>query len=69
MPTKFKPSAKQFDRQTKKTTTSHYYIKGTPKKELFEYLNNQNGKPKIKQKVRNELQRRGIGIVWKPITE
>tara|TARA_B100001113_G_C21089688_1_gene613753 strand:+ start:511 stop:720 length:210 start_codon:yes stop_codon:yes gene_type:complete len=69
MPTKFKPSAKQYNRQTKQTTETHYYIKGTPQKELFEYLNNHNGKPKIKQKVRNELQRRGVKIVWKPVTE
>ena len=52
------------DRATKKTRIEHFYIKSTPKKELFDYLNSTNGKPKIKQKCRNELVRRGIKIVY-----
>ena len=32
-------------------------------KELFEILNKDNTKPKVKQKIRNELVRRGIKIV------
>lgn len=64
MPVKFKPSQLHVDRATKKTRIEHFYIKTTPKKELIDYLNNSNGKPKIKQKCRNELQRRGIKIVY-----
>ena len=64
-PVKFKPTQTTIDRNTKKTKTEHFYIKSTPKKELFDYLNNSNSKPKIKQKVRNELVRRGIKVVYK----
>tara|TARA_B100000927_G_scaffold286188_1_gene277318 strand:- start:106 stop:318 length:213 start_codon:yes stop_codon:yes gene_type:complete len=65
MPTKFKPTQKTLVRGTKSVVTTHFYIKNTPKSELFEYLNSSNAKPKIKQKVRNELTRRGIKIVYK----
>ena len=34
------------------------------KKELFEELNKPNTRPKIKQKIRNELVRRGVKITW-----
>ena len=64
LPTKFKPSATKIDRQTKKTSIEHYYMKTTPKQELIDYLNSSSAKPKIKQKVRNELTRRGINIVY-----
>tara|TARA_B100000131_G_scaffold300740_1_gene322350 strand:+ start:124 stop:336 length:213 start_codon:yes stop_codon:yes gene_type:complete len=69
MPVKFKPSAKEYSRATGKTTTTHYYIKSTSKKDLFEALNNHNTKPKVKQKIRNELVRRGIKIVWRVPSE
>ena len=70
MPTKLKPSYSRYDRNTKKTTVEHYYIKGISKDELFKELNNSSTKPKVKQKIRNELTRRGIKIVWKtPVTE
>lgn len=39
-------------------------MKGTPKKELIDYINNSSGRPRIKQKCRNELVRRGIKIAW-----
>lgn len=64
MPVKFKPSQKTVQRGTKIVTTTHYYIKNTPKKELIDYINSSNGRPKIKQKCRNELDRRGVKIVW-----
>ena len=67
MPTKLRPSGRNYDRMTKKTTVVHYWIKGISKDELFEELNKPNTKPKIKQKIRNELVRRGIKIVYKPI--
>ena len=66
MPIKFKPSAKTRDRQTGKITTEHYYIKCMSTTELFTELNNSSTKPKVKQKVRNELDRRGIEIQWVP---
>ena len=69
MPVKFKPSAKEYSRATGKTTTTHYYIKNTSKKDLFEALNNHNTKPKVKQKIRNELTRRGVNIVWRVPSE
>ncbi len=63
MPTKFKPSQDIRDRQTGKITTQHFWIKNIKQEELFEYINSDNGKPKVKQKCRNELARRGIKIV------
>lgn len=68
MPTKFKPSSASYNRATGQTTIEHYYIKGISKEELFESLNNHNTKPKVKQKVRNELARRGVKIVYKERT-
>ena len=63
MPTKFKQSQAIRDRKTGKMTTQHFWIKNIKQEELFEYINSDNGKPKIKQKCRNELARRGIKIV------
>ena len=64
MPTKLKPSQVVKDRNTGKLNTQHFYIKQTPKDELFEYINNKSGKPKIKQKCLNELARRKIKVEW-----
>jgi len=64
MPTKLQPSQMVKDRNTGKLKTTHFYIKQTPKCELFKYINNKSGKPKIKQKCMNELARRKIDIVW-----
>lgn len=66
MPTKFKPSATTRLRGEAKATTTHYYIKNTSQKELFETLNNSNTVNKKKQKIRNELVRRGVNIVMVP---
>tara|TARA_B100001094_G_scaffold122549_1_gene118253 strand:- start:2385 stop:2591 length:207 start_codon:yes stop_codon:yes gene_type:complete len=66
MPTKFKPSQTVRLRGEAKASTTNFFIKGTSKEELFEYINSSNGKPKIKQKCRNELVRRGIKIVHVP---
>ena len=63
MPTKFSATQKTVARGTKTTVTQNFYIKNTSKEELIEYINN-GQKPKIKQKCRNELARRGIEIVW-----
>ena len=66
MPTKFKPSATVRLRGEAKATTTHYYIKNISQEELFESLNNSNTVNKKKQKIRNELVRRGIKIVMVP---
>ena len=62
-PIKFQASGKEGDRVTKKVSMVHHYIKNTPKDELIKYIND-GQKPKIKQKCRNELVRRGIEIVY-----
>ena len=68
MPIKFKPTQKTLVRGTKTVKTEHFYIKNTPKEELIDYINN-GQKPKIKQKCRNELTRRGVKLVWKSPAE
>jgi len=66
MPTKFKPSSTVRLRGEAKATTNNYYIKNISQTELFETLNNNNTVPKRKQKIRNELVRRGIKIAMVP---
>ena len=71
MPTKLRASGKKWlkdpttGRSTNKWVEEHYYIKNFSKKELFEELNKDNTKPKVKSKIRKELVRRGIKIVKK----
>ena len=69
MPTKFKKDGVEFirgERGTKpKQVVKKYFIKQTPKAELIDYINSTNAKPKIVQKCRNELTRRGVELVWK----
>jgi hypothetical protein len=66
MPTKFKPDSFEYRgaRGNRTAVKVKNFIKATPKQELFDYINNPNGKPKIKQKCMNELVRRGIKIQW-----
>jgi len=66
MPTKFKPDSFEYKgtRGKRQAVKVKNYIKATPKKELFDYINSSSGKPKIKQKCVNELTRRGIKVVW-----
>jgi hypothetical protein len=66
MPTKFKPDSFEYKgvRGSREQIVVKNYIKATPKQELFEYINNPSGKPKVKQKCVNELTRRGIKVVW-----
>jgi len=69
MPIKLRPSGKRWikdpntGRSTNRWEPEHYYIKGISQTELFEELNKHNTKPKVKQKIRNELTRRSITIV------
>jgi hypothetical protein len=73
MPTKLRPSGKRWiknpetGRSTNRWEPEHFYIKGISKKELFEELNKDNMKPKVKQKIRHELVRRGIKIIKRQV--
>ena len=64
MPTKFKPSQSTLQRGTKIVTTTHYYIKGISKEELFEEINKDNPNKKRRAKAIRELERRGVKLVW-----
>ncbi|MDA7807192.1 hypothetical protein N8955_00480 [bacterium] len=63
MPVKFQKSAKTVKRGSKIVTVEHHYIKNQSKEDLIKYIN-EGQKPKIKQKCRNELDRRGIKLEW-----
>ena len=54
---------------TNTSTLVHHYIKTKSQTELFEELNKDNTKPKVKQKIRNELVRRGVKIIKRVITD
>ena len=76
MPTKFKKDGLEwvggggpFGRGNKTAVKKKYFIKNTPKQELLDYINSDNGKPKIKQKCRNELTRRGVKLIKVPQSE
>ena len=60
MPMKFKPSQVIKNRQTGKLETQHFYMKHVSTEELLETLNKSNTRPKLKQKIRNELTRRKV---------
>jgi len=64
MPIKLSPSHKQVDRNTKKVTVVRDYIKCKSKSDLIEKFNDTSTKPKVRQKIKNELVRRG-GVVFK----
>ncbi len=64
MPVKYKPTQSVVQRGSKKVTTTHYYMKTQSINELLECYNNDNTKPKLRQKVKNELIRRQkLGLV------
>ena len=54
------------DRNTGKLTTEHSYIKMIAIKELIEKFNNANTRKRDKQKIKNELVRRG-GVVFQEV--
>ena len=58
MAIKLGPSTKIKSKQTGKMITENYYLKTMTVKELNEYINGSNSKPKIVQKCRNELIKR-----------
>ena len=55
---KYKKSVANFNRQTRKTTVTHYWITGISTKELLEDVEKASIIPKQRQKARKELQRR-----------
>jgi hypothetical protein len=59
MPTKFKPSISVRNKARTASTVQHFYMKNTPLEELTSALESSNTQPKVKQKIRNELVRRG----------
>ena len=72
MPAKFKPSHKEMikgqdGRPTKLWRMKHYYLKQTPTQEIIEAIN--KGKRKHHNKFINELNRRGVKLVWKTAEE
>ena len=58
MPIKFSKSVVKIDRNTKKQTIEHDYMKSKPLKDLLEFFNKTDNAPKKRQKVKNELVRR-----------
>ena len=62
MPTKIKRSEKVRNKKTGKIITEHFYIKCANKKDLVDLLDNEYTKPKVKQKIRNELTKRGMTL-------
>ena len=72
MPAKFKPSHKEMikgqdGRPTKRWRMKLYYLKQTPTQEIIEAIN--KGKRKHRNKFINELNRRGVKLVWKTAEE
>ena len=75
MPIKFKPSERVYrkDARGRRMSTDsqkckqykHFYIKDVPLAELMEVINSDRKTPKLKQKCRNEVVRRGYKLVWK----
>ena len=64
MPVKFSKSTKKFEKGSRTNWTwEHDYIKNRSKEDLIKEINEGN-KPKLKQKCRIELDRRGVKLVW-----
>ena len=62
MPIKLRPTSITTTRSGK-VNIEYYHIKTMSLNSLFEELNKHNTKPKVRQKIRTELIRRGIKIV------
>jgi len=58
MPTKLKKSSVIFNKATRKAEIEHHFVKTTDTKILEDMLAADTTRPKIKQKIRNELTRR-----------
>lgn len=63
MPMKFKPSEKiRIDPKGSRMRTVHHYMHVQPVETLQSALTSSNTQPKKKQKIRNELVRRGVEV-------
>jgi len=63
MPVKFSKSFKEYNKTSKTTTMKHDYIKHKSTEDLIKYLNEGSNK-RVKRKVRIELDRRKVKLVW-----
>jgi|TARA_Y100000996_G_scaffold408848_2_gene388578 chromosome condensin MukBEF MukE localization factor len=64
MPVKYKPTSNVVKRGSTKRIIEHHYMKAQSIKELLECYNNVSTKPKLRQKVKNELiRRKRLGLV------
>ena len=59
MPVKFKESEGLY-RNRKKVGQKHYYMHTTSTEEIMQAYENDNTKPKLKNKYKNELVKRGV---------
>ena len=55
---KYKKSVSSYNRTTRKTTVSHFWLSGMSTKELLEDYEKESIRPKQRQKARKELQKR-----------
>ena len=62
MPIKFRPTSRTQTRSGQ-INIEYYYIKAMSLDSLFKELNNYSIRPKVKQKLRNEIVRRRVKIV------
>jgi hypothetical protein len=60
VPTKLKKSVKNYNRQTGKTTTEHFYLHATKQDELERIANDPSANPKLRIKCKRELIKRRI---------
>ena len=64
MPTKLKPDTKILvDRKSKKVKTVRHFMHIQSTKDLLDMVQRDNVKPKDKQKIRNELTKRGVTMI------
>ena len=64
MPTKLKPSTARRHKISRKLIMEHTYIKAQSIKVLLDMFNHQGTKPKVKQKIRREFDRRGLKLIY-----
>ena len=63
MPVKFAKSSTNYNRATGKTTIEHSYMKNQSNATLIEAYNKDGQRPKLKRKIRIEIERRNkIGL-------
>ena len=64
MPTKLKPDTKVLvDRKSKKVKTIRYFMHAQSTNDLVQLIQRDTTRPKDKQKIRNELTKRGVTMI------